>query len=504
MKKKILFIIITFFAFIGMANAEEYPEEIQQKLESDFEKYFPNNELQLNSYQPTTLEELNSLLTIKAIDDELPSYYYYLRVNNCNTDFTECDGTTFIRNTPEDYTLTRKIKIKYENLNQKISKKVNKLIENYKNKYTDKTVGSYIRKDIRIGDLDLVNYFYYSFKEGEDPTSKESMEVNSINFISEIKNDLENSNFKYKFISTGCDINLQLFSDSHTAGILVLYYKDSIYGTIDIDLGYNNIIYVPTNTPKDEEKTVQAAKERLKKYFGKDFEMHASRKTEIDNGEAGWAVGDGDITRFGDIETMSENIYTLNINGIEYEFLIIRDSSKMIKPKHKTKELDNDISVTLNDEAIPFDTLIEAENIEDNEDYKKVIGEDNVYTFDIKLHSKTLNSNISKTEKGTFIVQIPVPENLKNKKIIAYFINEKNELEKHEVKVENGYATFETNHFSTYSLTEEASKEEIKIEEKEENPETSSKTSTILLISVISSIVLVISSTKMKEISKKI
>ena len=457
--KKIIYLILTFLLLTGTCFAEENPTEIQKELEKEFNTYFPNGEINLNTYNPTDEQVFFDILSIKATEQNINNLYYHNRLSNCNENFTECDATIKKHNgTTGYYTYTQKIKINYAELNPKVSKKVNKLIDNYKTKYADKIYGNNkIGKDIRITDLDLLNYFYYSFKEGDDPTNKEVETLDSLNFITELKKDFEHGNIKYKFITNGCDINVQLFSDSHTSGTLFLYYEDIIYGGIPIDMGYNNIIYVPTNTPTDEESTLNAAKKRLNKYFGKDFDITISRETKIDN-DNNWAVGDGDITRFGDMATMSKYIYKLNINGIEYEFLIIRDSSKMIDGKYKSKDLKNDISVTLVDDSIPFDTLISSENIEKNEEYKKIIGKNNVHTYDISLHSRALNSIITKTERGTFTVSIPVPENLQGKKIVAYFINERNELEEYEVKVEGGFATFETNHFSVYSLSEKEEK----------------------------------------------
>ena len=47
-------------------------------------------------------------------------------------------------------TYTQKIKINYAELNPKVSKKVNKLIDNYKTKYADKIYGNNkVGKDIR-------------------------------------------------------------------------------------------------------------------------------------------------------------------------------------------------------------------------------------------------------------------------------------------------------------------------------------------------------------------
>lgn len=507
--KKITYLISIFFLLIVTCYAQDIPTEVQEQLETEFNTYFPNNEITLNAFNPSNDQDFFSLLSIKATEQNINNLYYHNRITNCNERYTECDATIKKHNGSTDYyTYTKRIKIKYANLDTKVSKKINKLIDNYKEKYKDKTIGEYILKDIRITDLDLINYFYYSYKEGDDPTSKEFPEVKSINFITELKEDFENGNIKYKFITNGCDLNLQLFTDSHTQGTLFLYYGDVIYGALQVDLGYNNIIYIPSNTPKDEQSTLNAVKERLNKYFKKDFDITISRETKIDNDEM-WAVGGGDITRFGDFDTMSKYIYNLNINGIEYEFLIIRDSKKMINEKFKTKDLKSDISVTLEYDSIPFDTLISSNNIIDNEKYKKIIGNDNVFTYDINLHSQTLNSNISKIEKGKFIVSIPVPKNLQGKKIVAYYINNLNELEKHEVTVESEFATFETNHFSIYSLAEV---EEMPTENNQEqpltdkipieNPNTSDNIKTIIIKTILLAIALLTLVRIMKKTKK--
>ena len=49
---------------------------------------------------------------------------------------------------------------------------------------------------------------------------------------------------------------------------------------------------------------------------------------------------------------------------------------------------------------------------------------------------------------------MPIPSSLNNKNLIVYYITSTGEKEKHEVIVKDGFATFETNHFSTYILAE--------------------------------------------------
>ena len=55
-----------------------------------------------------------------------------------------------------------------------------------------------------------------------------------------------------------------------------------------------------------------------------------------------------------------------------------------------------------------------------------------------------------------------ISEDYKGKDLIVYYITSEGAKEEHEVIVKDGYASFETNHFSTYVLAEKA----------EENPKT--------------------------------
>ena len=47
----------------------------------------------------------------------------------------------------------------------------------------------------------------------------------------------------------------------------------------------------------------------------------------------------------------------------------------------------------------------------------------------------------------------PVPEKYEGKELIVYYVNTSNIVTPYDVTVKDGYATFETDHFSTYTLT---------------------------------------------------
>ena len=60
-------------------------------------------------------------------------------------------------------------------------------------------------------------------------------------------------------------------------------------------------------------------------------------------------------------------------------------------------------------------------------------------------------------EDGSFEVRIPLSEKLKGKDLVAYYVDDNGNKEEHEVTIKEGYAVFNTNHFSTYTLAEKVS-----------------------------------------------
>ena len=149
---------------------------------------------------------------------------------------------------------------------------------------------------------------------------------------------------------------------------------------------------------------------------------------------------------------MGDYYYNIKINNNTYEFVIINDSSKMQNIDFTSKDLLTSVSVSAK-ASIPLDTIINVDVIKDNEAYKKILNTDNIYTLDIKLNSNSTNKNIERLENGKFLVSIPIPEYLQGQNLVASFITEDGKIETHEVTVQNNIAYFETDHFSTYSLS---------------------------------------------------
>ncbi len=76
-----------------------------------------------------------------------------------------------------------------------------------------------------------------------------------------------------------------------------------------------------------------------------------------------------------------------------------------------------------------------------------------VSVYDIVFAKEGSVVDIKNGEYGTFTVKYVVPEEYKEQEEFAvFYIKENGELEKINVTVKDGYATFETNHFSIYAL----------------------------------------------------
>lgn len=76
--------------------------------------------------------------------------------------------------------------------------------------------------------------------------------------------------------------------------------------------------------------------------------------------------------------------------------------------------------------------------------------------FDLKLYSDAQNKFIKKIDNGTFEVRIPIHNELKNKELGVYYVDENNNKQVYDVTIKDGYAIFNTDHFSIYTLAEKS------------------------------------------------
>ena len=130
----------------------------------------------------------------------------------------------------------------------------------------------------------------------------------------------------------------------------------------------------------------------------------------------------------------------------------------MNNPEMNTVDLKTNIKINSDSYEVPLDAKIDALVLgKDSKEYKDVINKlklDKGMVVDLSLFSDLTNAYVTKLTNGNFKVFIPLAKEYLNKKLNAYYIKDDGSIETHNVKIENGYAIFETNHFSTYTIGE--------------------------------------------------
>ncbi len=207
-----------------------------------------------------------------------------------------------------------------------------------------------------------------------------------------------------------------------------------------------------------------------------------------------------DFTEITDLTKTTDHTYTFNFGDFTVDFLIVADSSKMTVPVFAAKNLEKDITVTSKESSIPLDTMIIANIIDkDSKEYqiiKKSINQNNLHSLDITLFSNVKNSKITKLENGIFEVTMPVPTDLEGKNLAIYYVTEDGKIEEHEVTIKDGYATFQTNHFSIYTLAEKTNSIV--------NPKTGDNISLYIILSISSLIMLTVCSICLSNKNKRV
>lgn len=103
---------------------------------------------------------------------------------------------------------------------------------------------------------------------------------------------------------------------------------------------------------------------------------------------------------------------------------------------------------------VPDNTTMDIIEITSGETFEKIknilVEIKNFKAFDITLKSNDTNIQ----PKGKVKISVPIPVGFDASRLAIYRFEEDGTKTEYKVKVENGYATFETDHFSTYVLGE--------------------------------------------------
>lgn len=428
--KKITFLVLTLVAYLTVGtmsvNAEEYGEP--------FKKITSDGTLKINSVRPTNEAEADFFIGNYLSSFDTEDYYYGF--DNCNEDYSTClvvatsiDGTQL-----ESHTL----KFTYATVDENIASEVNKIIS-----------GMPENKNYVVEDLEFINYVVVG---GYNPYKFDINVQNAmVNYSSELRSYLKNGNITAKF-----DLRFgggTPFSDGG-GGALIFSYDNIVYGMMeDVGAEKKYLIYVPDETEDSTEAYIAAAQKRINDYLKND---------QVKITYAGKVSTDFDGLLFESIVDPSkrrDEYYTLTYNGIEFYLLIVKDSSKIkTEVVHKTNDVTTNISISTTSSTVPLDTMIKVnEIVKTDSKYTEIIETLKVkeaLVYDLKLYSSSKGDYISKLDDGTFNVSIPLPDAMKDKQLMAYYVNDDKTVEEHEVIVKDGYATFNTTHFSIYTIAE--------------------------------------------------
>ena len=405
-----------------------------------------------------TTEKVFDVKSIEPDDNNYFAIFEDIEINNdisiqnCNETYTKCSVTDFSGNY-------------YPNVT------INYIYDKNTKKVVDSIVSKLEERVYNVSDLEIISYW---------------LNGGSILYYS---NDLMSTLGYKNFENFSFDVRAGDNSSFNTveAGILKFIYNDTIYFMADfVEVDGNNIIYVEDNT--DSNDLMKSAQTRIDNYFGKDKvklvdtgnleefldsyvldnqdiidEMYeynesmknlpgyvAKTKEEIAN-----QLKEEMRSMVSDILKENEHIYKVIIGDNTYYTLIRSDSSKMVETTYRTSDILTDVSISSSNKTIPYDALVNVRKITDGETYKKILDIlklTNSEMYDLKLFSKSLNNYVSKLVNGNFEVRIPIKDEYKNKNLVAYYVDDNGKVTEYEVTVKDGYAIFNTDHFSIYTL----------------------------------------------------
>ena len=307
-----------------------------------------------------------------------------------------------------------------------------------------------------ISDMEAVNMWASGYDRDNTVAHR-----HTVNYSSELKEYLKNSNVDFRVTMIGAGMDTDLYLEA--CGEAVILINDIMYANVHtVRAQVKQIVYVPDGTATDKDSLMAAAQKRINEYLGSDSKVKITYGGAYNTLSNTWWNEDdeayqAEMMEYLGLETAPEHYFIATSGDMQYKFLIMADSSKMITPTYKTVDASSNVSISSDAAEIPLDTSMRANQLTSGEEYDKVIEtlgvEENV-TFDLKLYSQSTASYVSKLETGKFEVQIPITETLKDKDLVAYYVDENGEVVEYEVTVKDGCAVFATDHFSIYTIAE--------------------------------------------------
>lgn len=445
--KKILTFTLAVFMFLGTAYAKEPSQEEKEAL---LNKVAPNGVITIKGEKPVnpTDEEYwssNEVFFNVTASKILKNSQLYV-MGGCDTEDYKSCSMTIINEIEGWSTELREVEVKFEEPSKKDSQIVNKLIKKFR-KYDSNDGNAY-----QISDLNLINFYLTS--KGKVLVESENRNI-AISYSNEIIKLTNGDKFTFYFSPAAGVGDTSDYLYEIAAGPTAINYNGYSYYAGDLAVALNKVLYIPSSTEDNPEAYISAAAKRLKDYLG-DNNIEITYGGRIEELQA--TIVDEYAAPCYNDEILDHtktdgNYYNIKIGNQIHKFYIVKDDTKLSNPTYLGSDLTTDTTITSIDSSIPLDTIINVEEIT-SDNIKKILGTDKYKAYNITLYSNGMEDNITKLSNGKFLVKIPVPSEYNGKNLVVYYINSNNEKEEHKVTIKDNYITFETNHFSTYILTE--------------------------------------------------
>lgn len=396
-----------------------------------------------------------------------------------------CDGPDdcilYINSLDDDKIFkTYSIKYIYKEGSSEVLSKISKYLDNFddlqyeKGKYVG---GEYDVVITTLEDLSALNYLYTI--RNWVPVDRIKEDTAAMRFSNEILKMIDYNNIDIELLIT----YQKKYPTYNIAYGYLSFIHDGLSYLSVYPIGYEvkRVIYIPDETEDTQEAYIEAATNRIKKYVGEDVEI--TYKGNID-----------DLTNFEknqiDVSKTLGEYYKVKMGAKTNSFFIVKDSSKMQTISINSVDFETSAKVVTDSYKVPLDSKIVINDLDkDSDEYKNLMEKLHLTegeSYDINLVSSSTNISIDRVEDGLFKVYIPLSEDLAGKDLVAYYLNNDGTIEEFEVTIENGYAVFETSHFSVYTLAE---KQEIV---EESNPPTGDSIKTYMMIGEVSMLMLLL------------
>ena len=467
MKKIIKCFSFTFitFLFLGVLSVNALSSAEEENL---YKKVVPDGKnFVVKSVKPTDSAAAEAYLTTaarKLLDEDGYITYSYCLDN----DFINCK-LHIERDGEESNKFNKEYDIVVKYIEPEKSNYVTKFMSKMKN-FDD--MGTTQDQYYQVTDMGLINYYMTSSKS---ELWNYGASGRAVKYSSDLIKLSDGGNISFD-LDVRAGIQSTDFMYENAFGPMTVYYNGGVYGYKTQGLYFRRVIYITQDTPDTKEDYIKAAQERINEYLGND-------EVKVEYGGLLSSLADLDpdaLDTMVDINDTDGNYYNVTVKGKTYKFYIMKGTKEqLVVPTYLGLDVDTNIKITSDSSLVPLDTsLIVSPIISDK--IKSILGTDNYKAFDIKLYSDGKGAFIEKLE-DKFLVRIPVPEEYEGKELTVYYINSNDEKEEHNVVIEDGFATFETDHFSTYILTEAISNNSEVV-----NPETGDNIVLYVSIGVIS------------------